>query len=220
MIIAIQVRCDSKRFPRKIFSKVNNKSIIENIIDNLSVLNLKICLCSTNRKIDKDIKKISLKKKCFFYGGSKNNVLNRLYNCAKKFNSKNLIRINGDSPLISSHLILKAIKYRKKFPQYDIITNVFPRTFPRGMSVEIIKTDCLKKLNLMKLTKTNKEHVTKFIYKNPELFKIKNFNLKKDFSNINLSVDTKNDLKFVKSKQNLFKKVENYKILKSKYFLL
>ena len=57
MIIAIQVRSDSKRFPRKIFSRLNKKSIIENIIDNLSVLNLNICLCSTNREIDKKLKK-------------------------------------------------------------------------------------------------------------------------------------------------------------------
>ena len=69
------------------------------------------------------------------------------------------------------------------------------------MSVEIIRINCLKKLNTMKLSKSNKEHVTEFIYNNPEKFKIKNFKLeKKNFSNINLSVDTKKDLKFVKTK--------------------
>ena len=45
----------------------------------------------------------------------------------------------GDSPLIDYKLINKAIKISKKYNKYDIITNVYPRTFPQGQSVEIIK---------------------------------------------------------------------------------
>ena len=66
MIIAIQARSDSKRFPRKIFKKFNKKTVLENIIDNLKSLDLKICVCSTKRKIDSKIKTIAKKKNCFF----------------------------------------------------------------------------------------------------------------------------------------------------------
>lgn len=213
MIIAIQARSDSKRFPNKIFQKINNKTILENVIENLKKLNLKIYICSTRRKIDRKIRLISEKNNCFFFAGNKNNVLKRLYECAKKSNVEWLIRINGDSPLISAHIINEAINYKKMFTNFDIITNVFFRTFPKGMSVEIIKTECLKNLNSMKLSKSNKEHVTEYIYKNPNLFKIKNFESPKNYSSINLSVDTKEDLKFVKKKKKLFKNVNSYKKL-------
>jgi len=45
MLIIIQARSDSKRFPQKIYSKIKNKTLLENIIDNLSDLNFKICVC-------------------------------------------------------------------------------------------------------------------------------------------------------------------------------
>jgi|TARA_B100001093_G_C26843661_1_gene1021731 spore coat polysaccharide biosynthesis protein SpsF (cytidylyltransferase family) len=220
MIIAIQARSDSKRFPNKIFQKINNKTILENIIDNLKKLNLKIYICSTSRKIDRKIQDITEKNNCVFFAGNKNNVLKRLYECAKKNNADWLIRINGDSPLISAHIIKKAMNYKKKFTNFDIITNVFVRTFPKGMSVEIIKTECLKKLNLMNLSKINREHVTKYIYQNPNLFKIKNFKSLKNYSSVNLSVDTKKDLKFVKKKIHIFKNVNSYKKLIYQFKLL
>ena len=44
MIIAIQARSDSKRFPRKIFKKFNKKTVLENIIDNLKSLDKNMCL--------------------------------------------------------------------------------------------------------------------------------------------------------------------------------
>tara|TARA_E500000178_G_C16825064_1_gene663359 strand:+ start:192 stop:854 length:663 start_codon:yes stop_codon:yes gene_type:complete len=215
MLIIIQARSDSKRFPNKVYSKIKNKTLLENIIDALKPLGLKICICSTKRDIDKKIKIISKKNNCFFFGGNKNDVLKRIYDCAIKFKASEIIRINGDSPLISEYLIVEAIKYKKKYPDHDIITNVYPRTFPRGMSVEIIKTKCLKNLRSFNLSKSNKEHVTEFIYNNPKFFKIKNFRLSKDFSNINLSVDTKEDLSFVKNKKKSFKNIKNYKELTS-----
>ena len=48
--------------------------------------------------------------------------------------------------MIDPKLIDKAIKITKKIKEYDIITNVFPRTFPKGQSVEVIKTSTLKKV--------------------------------------------------------------------------
>ena len=72
----------------------------------------------------------------------------------------------------------------------------------------------------MNLSKSNKEHVTEFIYSNPKSFKIKNFKLAKNLSFINLSVDTKNDLNFVKSKERIFKNIKNYQNLTKIFNLL
>ena len=105
-----------------------------------------------------------------------------------------MIRINGDSPLISSHLILEAIKYRKKFPQYDIITNVYPRTFPKGQSIEIISLSALKNLVKNKISSEEKEHVTLGFYNRKINFKIINFSsIRGDHSQVQLSIDTNKD---------------------------
>ena len=55
------------------------------------------------------------------------------------------MRISADSPLIKTSIINKCINVKKNFFNYDLITNVFPRSFPSGQSVEIINTNVLKK---------------------------------------------------------------------------
>ena len=73
-------------------------------------------------------------------------MASRLYETAKANKAKFFVRISGDSPLIDPKIIDKAIKISHKQGKYDIITNVFPRTFPKGQSVEVIKTSILKSI--------------------------------------------------------------------------
>ncbi len=74
------------------------------------------------------------------------------------------------------------------------MTNIFPRTFPSGQSVEIIKTETLGK-NLKFFSKLDKEHVTRYFYKNYSKFKIKNFRNKNKTNTKKLSIDTLKELK-------------------------
>ena len=62
---------------------------------------------------------------------------------------------------------------------FDIITNQFPRTFPKGLSCEISKTQIFLNINDKKLTKSKKEHIFNYFYNNSKNYKILNFKLKK-----------------------------------------
>ena len=67
-------------------------------------------------------------------------------------------------------LVNKGIKiYKSK--KVDLVTNVFPRSYPRGQSVEVIRTSALKKILKKSLEQDDKEHVTRYIYKTPEKFR-------------------------------------------------
>ena len=81
---------------------------------------------------------------------------------------------------------------------------MFPRTYPKGQSVEIIKTKILEE-NLIDFDKSDKEHVTTYFYKNSANFKIKNFINNSKKNHIKLSIDTIGDLK--KLKKILIKKI-------------
>ena len=137
------------------------------------------------------------------------NVASRFLKAADKFKSKAFVRISADSPIINSKIIDSVIKNFKK-RKIDISTNVFPRSFPRGQSVEVIKTFILKK-NLKNFSKVDKEHVTKFFYKNSKKFNIKNFVFNKKNKEIKMSIDTKKDLKVILKKFDK-KNFENYSI--------
>ena len=76
-----------------------------------------------------------------------------------------------------------------KNTKFDLISNKFPRSFPKGQTVEIIHPKSLINLLKLKLTKSDKEHVTSYFYKNSKKFNLINLKNKYDQSKIDLTVD-------------------------------
>lgn len=200
MICILQARLNSKRFPKKVLKKINNKTILERVLDRLKKSNeiKKIIVATSNSSYDRGIVNFCRKNKVLYYKSDLNNVFLRYYDTIRFYNIKNFVRITADSPLIDYKIIDKAIDiYRKN--KVDIVTNTLKRSYPKGQSVEIMNSDLI--LNNLKSASKNKkhqEHITSYFYENKRKFKIFNFSLKKNFSSINLSVDTPYDFNFVK----------------------
>ena len=190
----IQARMSSKRLPGKTLKKINNYPILKILLNNLKKSNKikKIIVATSKNQKDKKIIKYCKINKIDYYEGTLHNVFKRLLNCAKYYKFEHFIRINGDSPFIDAKLINKIINKSKK-KNYDIYTNVFPRSFPKGQSIEIIKTSIMEGLNF-KLNKSQREHVTKYFYENSKKYKIYNFHNPLNYSKFNLSIDYKTDL--------------------------
>ncbi len=212
MLCIIQARSNSKRFKNKVLHLIHGVPLIQHVINRVkrSKKIKKIIVASSLKKNDDNLISYLKKNKINFFRGDLENVAMRLYKTAKKNKAKFFVRISGDSPLIDPKLIDKAIKMSKGVKKYDIITNVFPRTFPKGQSVEVIKTSILKKYS-KSFSKLDKEHVTKYFYNNSNYFRIKNFEFNSKHKTMKLSIDTKKDLKDILNKFNK-KKFKNYSI--------
>jgi spore coat polysaccharide biosynthesis protein SpsF (cytidylyltransferase family) len=79
---------------------------------------------------------------------------------------------------------------------FDLITNVFPRTFPRGQSVELIHSAKFASIDPGRLTPQEQEHVTQVFYNHPDEFRILNIpSANPDLAEMNLAVDTIEDLR-------------------------
>jgi spore coat polysaccharide biosynthesis protein SpsF len=210
MLAVIQARCNSKRFKNKILFLINNLPLIIHVYLRVkkSTFIKKVVIATSKNKTDDKLIEILQKFKIKYFRGDLKNVAKRLYKVAELNKVKYFMRINGDSPLIDYKTIDRAFRiFKNRNKDYDLITNVFPRTFPKGQSVEIIKTLALKK-NLDYFSKTDEEHVTKYFYKNYKKFQIKNFKLKGKKKDIDQSIDTKKDLEYVLKKfENNFKRL-------------
>ena len=108
----IQARVGSKRFRGKVLKKINGKEIILHLLDRLSLSkNITKTIVAIPNTRENDGLYLLLKKNNFLiFRGSENNVLNRYYECAKKFKSNHILRITGDCPLVDSKLVDKLIK--------------------------------------------------------------------------------------------------------------
>jgi Spore coat polysaccharide biosynthesis protein F, CMP-KDO synthetase homolog len=110
-LAVIQARLGSSRLPGKVLKKINNKTVIEFLIDRLKLSKKinKIVVATTSNVKDKKILQILKQKKISYYSGSEENVLQRYYRCAKKFNAKNIIRITSDCPLLDYRIVKKVV---------------------------------------------------------------------------------------------------------------
>ena len=211
MLCIIQARMSSKRLPGKVLLKINNKSILELIIERIKKTKIvsNIVVATSNKKSDYKIVKFCKKNCISYHRGSLENVAQRFLKIAKKEKAKEFIRINGDSPLIDPKLIDKAAQIYK-YKKYDLVTNSFPKLYPKGQSVEVVRTKTFNKV-VKKINKNDhKEHVTKYYYDNAKNFLIFSFVPEKNYSRINLSIDTQRDFDLVSK---IYKKCKN-KILK------
>lgn len=202
MIVIIQARSNSKRFNNKVLYKVYNKPIIWHVISKIKKNKKvkKVIVATSNQKTDDKLIKYLKSIKINYFRGSLNNVAKRLCDAAEKNKANFFMRISADSPLIDPAVIDKALKiFNSQKRKYDIITNVFPRSYPKGQSVEIIKTSMLRN-SLNKFNNDQREHVTSYFYKNNKKYMIKNFLNIKNKTKIKLSIDTKNDLKGILKK--------------------
>ena len=197
MLVIIQARTSSRRFKNKILYSFYGKKLIQHVFEKINKSRkVKIIVSTSTSKKDDKLVKFLIDKKVKYFRGSLNNVAKRLYDTAISEKQSFFLRISGDSPLIDFRLINKSVNIFEKNKNFDLITNIFPRTFPSGQSVEIIKTKTLGK-NLRFFSKLDKEHVTRYFYRNSSKFKIKNFVNNKHTKNKKLSIDTHDELKTI-----------------------
>ena len=196
--IVILSRLSSKRLNKKALKKIGEKTILDRVIERVKILEnrFKIILATSINDEDKILLKIAKQNNIYGFAHSLEDVLLRTFSCAKKFSLSHVVRISGDSPLIDPNLILhlfQSISY-----EIDIVTNVFPRSLPKGFSCEIIKIETLKRILDFTNDLKYREHVTNYIYDNPDKFKICNIsNEKKIDIDKNFSIDTESDYQFI-----------------------
>ncbi|MDC0329019.1 NTP transferase domain-containing protein, partial [Candidatus Pelagibacter sp.] len=144
----IQARVGSTRLRGKVLKKINGKEIILHLLDRLSSSKKisKIIIAIPNTKENDKLCHLLKKNNFLIFRGSERNVLNRYYECAKKFKSNHILRITGDCPLIDPKLVDELIK-KYQASKVDYASNVINRTFPDGMDMEIFSFKSLKIAN-------------------------------------------------------------------------
>lgn len=195
--IVISCRLRSTRLPNKAILKLGKITSIERCINQVKKSNIKNVVLATSLIEKNDIlKRISKKKNIGFFQGSDKDLILRNLEVASKMKYDHIVRITGDSPLVSYQLINEIVNYHLK-EKSDFTYN---DGLPLGTRCEVIKVEALR--NIYEKTVTNRygEYLSLFFKNNSNYFNIKKFNLRfsKKFKDIRLNLDYKSDLKFLK----------------------
>ncbi len=163
----ILCRFNSSRLPGKILKTIEGKTILQHIVTNLStIIPLENIVVATSKEsTDNPINDYCNHHNIQIYRGSLNNVSLRFLEASKQYHFDYATRINGDNLFIDVQTIQTMLTIAKT-NQYDFISNVKNRTFPKGMSIEIVNTKYYEDQYQNFNDADDFEHVTIYLYKN------------------------------------------------------
>lgn len=200
VLAVIQARTGSSRLPRKILMEIEGKPILEHLINFLkfSKLTNKIIVATSNLIQDDEIAALAIRNDVDCYRGSESDVLERYYECAKKFHGDVIVRLTSDCPLLDPRLVDKAIEICTK-SNCDYVSNMIHQTYPLGYLVEVMTFDLLESLHKTQHDKLSREHVTYHIRQHPEQYRIQEICLPKhlDRHHWRLTLDYIEDYKLI-----------------------
>lgn len=209
VVCIVQARMGSTRLPEKVLKPLCGKPMLKHLIDRLKCCeNLdEIIIATTKLKEDDRIAKLAEKEQVKYYRGSENDVLRRYLEAADEVNANIIVRITADCPLIHPPLVDNVVEYFKN-NSYDYISPKSECGLIRGLDTEVFSYKALKKADKLAYEKAFREHVTLYMYRNPEKFKIGLFPVPTELKNFNirLCVDQEEDFQLINS---LYKRLYN-----------
>lgn len=198
----IQARMGSTRLPGKIMADIAGKPLIRHVIERSQAAETmdRLVVATTQGAEDDALEaylKDELRIPCF--RGSVDDVLDRFYRCAEPYAPSIVIRVTADDPLKDPEIIDRCVGHLLEEPGLDYCSNTQRPTFPEGLDIEAFRFSALataaKEANLA----SEREHVTPFIWKRPERFRLHNFEHEKDLSSWRWTVDKQADLDFMRA---------------------
>ena len=202
IIAIVQARMGSERLLGKVIKPIIGKPMILHVLDRLSqskYVNEVILATSIE---DKELPLVNIVSAAGYkvFRGEEDNVLKRYIDANREYGGDVIVRVTGDCPMIDPQIVDNVISYYLIY-NYDYVRLDVPDTFIRGFDVEVFSKDALE-VTYKEVNTDNeewyKEHVTLYMYRNQEKFKVgyvKGEELyNKDYR---LCVDTSEDLEMV-----------------------
>lgn len=195
--VIIQARMSSKRFPGKVLHKLNGKTVFEYLFESLQRCKTvsDIVIATSLDPTDEPLVRFCADRGISVVQGSLENVAGRFAKVVRQHSFEGFVRLCADSPLLDYRLVDHAVNIYQQ-NSFDMVTNIMPRSYPRGQSVEVLRTNTFLSAYDKMHGKYDREHVTPFFYNNPKQYCLHNFSSPVDYSGIRTCIDTADDMKF------------------------
>jgi len=205
VVAIIQARMGSSRLPGKTMLALGGKPIIEHVVERARASETidKVIVATTCRPEDTILANWCEINDVQYLRGSTEDVLERYKVAATVANADIIVRLTGDCPLLDPEIINKVVRKREE-ANLDLCG--MGQWFPDGLDCSVFTRAALEYANREARLKSDREHVTPYIERNPDRFSI-------DF--VRCFQDKRvNDMRFTLDEE------EDYKLLTRLYQLL
>jgi spore coat polysaccharide biosynthesis protein SpsF len=200
VVAIIQARVGSTRLPAKATADILGKPLLTRIIQRIKQSHTidDILVATTTLPEDNEIIRLAEENGVKSMTGSINDLLDRFYQAASLGKAEVIVRITGDDPFKDPEILDSIVNKIVDNPGLDYISNTIKPTFPEGLDIEVFRYRALEKAWKEARLPSEREHVTPFIWKNPDKFNIENFENEHDLSAYRWTVDYPEDLQFAR----------------------
>lgn len=199
-VAIVQARTGSTRLPGKVLLPLLGEPMLTRVMrraaraDTLDA----VVVATTTDPSDDPIVALAERNDWPVARGSIDDLLDRYVRAARRFEADVIVRITSDCPLVDPGVINATVDAYHA-GDFDYTSNALePRTFPRGLDVEVVSRFALERAWEQDDDPAWREHATPFIYRHPERFRIGRVTSPDDHSEQRWSVDTAEDYELVR----------------------
>ena len=155
---------DSSRLPGKILKDILGRPTLELLVERVrrSKFIQDVVVATTVAPNDETTVKACEKMGVKCFRGSSEDVLDRVLKAAQANQADLIVELTGDCPLIDPVIIDSVIKHFLE-NNYDYVSNVLERTYPRGMDTQIFPVRVLAEVDRLTQDPSDRENVSLYI---------------------------------------------------------
>ena len=199
VVAIVQARMGSTRLPGKVMLPLLGEPILTRVVRRTGRARTldDVVVATTTRPEDDAIVALVEAEGRPVVRGSETDLLDRYLQAARAHDADVIVRVTSDCPLIDPEVIDRTVLAFQAGDVEYASNTLEPRTYPRGLDVEVIARAALERADREDRDPAWREHATPYIYRHPESFRLLRVAAEDDHADQRWSVDTPEDFALV-----------------------
>lgn len=170
VVVVVQARTGSSRFPRKVLADLNGRPIVEHVLRGAAAPSVdRVVLATTVLPGDDELAALAEGLDVGVVRGDVDDVLSRYVDAAELTGAGGIVRVTADCPFVQPWIIDAAVALWRDSGA-DHVSAGTSGGFPRGLDVEVVSPDAL--VEAQAGDREEHEHVTLHVYRRPGRFRL------------------------------------------------
>jgi spore coat polysaccharide biosynthesis protein SpsF len=199
VLTILQARMSSSRLPGKVLKPLLGEPMIGRQIERLRRSRHlgRLVVATSTEPSDQPLAVYCASIGVEAFRGPLDDVLGRFGQALAAFEpAEHVVRLTADCPLADWEVIDAVIDLHLKSGA-DYTSNALERTYPKGLDVEVMTAEALRAACAEAQDPYEREHVTPFLYRHPERFRLVQLTQPEKLDQLRWTVDTPEDFEFV-----------------------
>lgn len=200
VVALIQARMGSSRLPGKVLEPIRSRPMVARVVERARRIPgvHRVALAIPDNPADDELAAVAAELGGVgLHRGPEDDVLGRFVAAARAEEADVVVRITADCPLLCPEVSGRVVE-RLAASGADYASNILQRTYPRGLDTEAFTMGALETAHGEASSAAEREHVTPFLWRRPERFRLAGVESGEDRSGLRWTVDTAADLDLVR----------------------